>query len=207
MGSERSLRSGALPPPRRSNNHDLASTNALRPTAHWLLQALADADRADAVLTRLTDAQDLGWANVLARGGTFTWEQWNPEASESYSHGWGAQAAVDVLGTMLGVRVASPGAASVDIVVPDVALESAQGTVQLQRGPVSVDWRRHPDAGTQLHVDIPVNVTATVSLPAPDGIQYHAAGPGGARFLGTKDGRAMFAIGSGRTNFVPIKHG
>jgi hypothetical protein len=90
---------GALPPLRRSNNHDLASTNAFTPTAHWLLQALADADRADAVLTRLTDAQDLGWANVLARGGTFTWEQWNPEASERYSHGWGAQAALFAIGS------------------------------------------------------------------------------------------------------------
>jgi alpha-L-rhamnosidase len=114
---------------------------------------------------------------------------------------------VDVLGTMLGVRVVSPGAASVDIVVPDVALESARAPCSCSAGRSPSTGGGIPDAGTQLHVDIPVNVTAAVSLPAPDGIQYHAAGPGDARFLGTKDGRAMFAIGSGRTNFVPIKHG
>ncbi|WP_432946228.1 alpha-L-rhamnosidase N-terminal domain-containing protein [Kribbella sp. CA-253562] len=170
-------------------------------TAHWLLQALADADRADAVLTRLTDAKELGWANVLARGGTFTWEQWNPEGSESYSHGWGAQAAVDVLGTMLGVNLAAPGAARLSVVVPDVDLRSANGTMPTQRGPVTLDWRRHPAGGVRATIDVPVNVTATVSLPGA--VEYDADGPGQPRFLGEHDGRAVFEVGSGQTRFTP----
>jgi hypothetical protein len=55
------------------------------------------------VVERLTNSETDGWANILPRGGTFTWEQWNPEGSESYSHPWGAQAAVDVLETLLGI--------------------------------------------------------------------------------------------------------
>ena len=176
-------------------------------TAHWLLQALADAGRADAVLERLTDAGDLGWANILARGGTFTWESWNPEGSESYSHGWGAQAAVDVLGTILGVRMASPGAAAVDVVVPDIDLKRAEGTVHTQRGPVSVRWHRHPRGGVQLHLDVPVNVTAQVSLPLSGRVQYLATGAGSPRFLGVAGGRALFSVGSGRSNFLPVPAG
>ncbi|ADB30448.1 alpha-L-rhamnosidase domain protein [Kribbella flavida DSM 17836] len=171
-------------------------------TAHWLLQALADAGRADAVLTRLTDPDDLGWANVLARGGTFLWEQWNPVNDESYSHGWGAQAAVDVLGTILGVTLAAPGAARLSVTVPDIDLEFAQGTVPTQRGPVTVEWRRRPAGGVRAEVELPVNVTATVSLPAPGNLRYDADGPGHARYLGHKNGRAHYEVGSGATTFT-----
>jgi alpha-L-rhamnosidase len=175
-------------------------------TAHWLLQALSDADRPDAVLARLTDRTSDGWANILARGGTFTWEQWNPVQSESYSHGWGAQAAVDVLSTMLGFRVASPGAATVDIVPPRVGLEYARGTVHTQRGAVTIDWRRQP-AGLLLRVDVPANVRARVLLPAGAGATYSASGEGAPTLRGTEDGRTVYEVGSGRSTFAPARGG
>jgi alpha-L-rhamnosidase len=173
-------------------------------TAHRLLQGLDAAGRDDAVLDRLTDAQSDGWANLLARGGTFTWEQWNPESNESYSHGWGAQSAVDVVETMLGVRVTAPGASRVDVLVPRTALRSASGSVRTQRGVVAVDWERGPD-GVHAQVRVPVNVTAVVSLPVEDGFRYLAAGgAGNARYLGTEDGRARFEMGSGTVTFQAV---
>jgi alpha-L-rhamnosidase len=175
-------------------------------TAHWLLQALADADRPDAVLHLLTNEDDLGWANILSQGATFTWEAWtlDPGSNFSQSHGWGAQAAVDILGTMLGVRASSPGAATVDIVVPREVLSTASGSVHTQRGEVAVSWERHPSGGVILHVDVPVNVRARVSLPDVDGLSYRAAGAGKPMFVGVEDGREIFEIGSGQTNFVPV---
>jgi len=174
-------------------------------TAHWLLQALGDAGRADAVLDLLTDENDLGWANVLAQGGTFTWEAWtlDPGTNFSESHGWGAQAAVDILETALGVRTTSPGAATIDIVPPDADLERAAGTVHTQRGPVDLEWRRHPN-GLQVRLEVPVNVTARVALPLEEGRAYRAAGPSKARFVGVEDDRAVFEVGSGRSFFTPI---
>ncbi|MEU4677671.1 family 78 glycoside hydrolase catalytic domain [Micromonospora sp. NPDC023737] len=174
-------------------------------TAHWLLRALADADRPDAVLRLLTNDDDLGWADILAQGGTFTWEAWtlDPGSNFSQSHGWGAQAVVDVQETLLGVRTASPGAARVDIAPPAVGLDRASGVVPTQRGPVRLDWRR-TGAGLRADLDVPVNVTARVSLPVTAAKSYRSAGPSKATFLGIRDGRAVFEVGSGRSSFHPV---
>jgi alpha-L-rhamnosidase len=174
-------------------------------TAHWLLAALAEAGRPDAVRRLLTNPDDLGWADILARGGTFTWEAWtlDPGTNYSQSHGWGAQAVVDVQETLLGVRTASPGAARVDVVPPATGLDHASGVVPTQRGPVRLDWRR-TDSGLHVDLDVPVNVTARVALPLVDGKSYRASGPSRARFVGVEDGRAVFEVGSGRSHFRPV---
>jgi len=166
-------------------------------TAHWLLNALSD--RPDAVLKLLTNPADLGWANILDQGATFTWEAWtlDPGTNFSQSHGWGAQAAVDVIETMLGIRLGSPGGATVSIVLPATGLQHAAGTVHTQRGSVSLDWRRTAD-GLRATVDVPVNVVAQVALPA--GTRYLAPG---ARYIGAQGNRLLFEIGSGQTTFVP----
>ncbi len=174
-------------------------------TAHWLLQALSDADRPDAVLALLTNPDDHGWANILARGGTFTWEAWTLDegSNHSQSHGWGAQAAVDVVETLLGVRPGTPGGATVDVVVPASGLTSAEGTVHTQRGPVSLSWNR-AGKGTHVRLDVPVNVVARVELPVTDGMTYRSVGRAEAEHVATEDGRMIFEVGSGGARFVPV---
>jgi alpha-L-rhamnosidase len=102
---------------------------------------------------------------------------------------------------MLGVNVDAPGAARLSVVVPDIELRSAKGTVPTQRGPVTLDWRRQPTGGVRATIDVPVNVTATVSLPGA--VEYDADGPGQPRLLGEQDGRAVYEVGSGQTRFTP----
>lgn len=174
-------------------------------TAHWLLQALSDADRPDDVLDLLTDRDDLGWANILDQGGTFTWEAWtlDPGTNFSQSHGWGAQAAVDVMETMLGIRTGEPGAQTVQIVPPGVGLEHAAGTTHTQRGPVELDWRR-TKRGLITELSVPVNSTARVELPLVEGWVYRAAGRGEARRIGIEGDRVIFEAGSGNVRFVPV---
>jgi alpha-L-rhamnosidase len=53
-----------------------------------------------------------------------------------------------------------------------------------------------------LRVDVPDNVTATVALPAGT-VPYAAAGAGAPRYDGTRDGRAVYTVGSGMTTFRP----
>jgi alpha-L-rhamnosidase len=168
-------------------------------TAHWLLKALSEADQVDAVVTRLTDASGPGWANVLAKGGTFTWETWAPTASESESHGWGSQALVDFVETLLGVRVTSPGAETLAIVIPRTSLASAKGTVPTQRGMVSVDWKHAEGGGLDVAIDVPVNVRAQVSLPLAAQSTHSASGEGAPSLAGVENERALYDVGSGHS--------
>ncbi|AOS64561.1 family 78 glycoside hydrolase catalytic domain [Actinoalloteichus hymeniacidonis] len=174
-------------------------------TAHWLLQALSDAERPDLVHDLLTDPTKLGWANILDQGATFTWEAWTREegSNHSQSHGWGAQAAVDITETMLGIRPGDPGAATVRLVPPAAGPPDAEGTVHTQRGPVSLDWVR-TDRGVRATAQLPVNVTGRVELPRVEGMTYRSTGRSRARYIETTEDRVIFEVGSGESRFVPV---
>jgi len=187
-------------------------------TLHKLLRALALTGREDQVVELLTDASADGPAKTLAQQGTFMWEQWNPgcatapcttpineSSSESFSHGWGAWGVVDMIETLLGVSVTSPGAATISIAPP--ALERADlgrvdGSAWTQRGEVDVAWSRR-EVGMTLAVRVPANVRATVAIPVEGAMPYDADGEGAPRFEGFRDGRAVFTVGPGRTHFAP----
>jgi alpha-L-rhamnosidase len=139
-------------------------------TAGELLESLALAGRDDAVMARITDSKSDGWANILARGGTFTWEVWDPSDAngDSMSHGWGSNVLVEIQQVLLGVRPAAPGYASVDVTPPRAGLLRASGRVPTPRGDMSVSWHRPTGAdGTfSLDVSIPPNAAASVRVPA-----------------------------------------
>jgi alpha-L-rhamnosidase len=169
-------------------------------TAHWLLKALAEVERADDVIARLTDEN--GWAHILAEGGTFTWESWpGSEIGDSESHGWGAQALVDFIEVLLGVRIASPGGAEVSIVIPRTKLTAAQGTVPLQRGAVAVAWQRSETGKLAVQVDLPTNMRARLSLPlASEAIA--ASGTGSPKLVGKEGERIVYELGSGHSELI-----
>lgn len=148
--------------------------------AHRLVRALHLAARYDDAVTALTDPERPGWANILARGGTFTWESWDaPEHHErSLSHGWGATVLVPILQDLLGVRVTEPGAAAVMIAPPPAGLRHCRGRVPTQRGEVAVNWWRE-EGGTCLDVAIPAGQHAMLRLPGADG---QRVGPGNWSF-------------------------
>jgi hypothetical protein len=182
-------------------------------TLRQLLAALQATGHPEIIRRLLTNPADDGPAQVLAEGGTFLWEQWTPgcpvpgctgaqvnqNSSESFSHGWGAAGISAILQALLGIEVTGPGAAAVTITPPDRGLQRARGTEWTERGPVSVAWTRS-GRGFALDVTVPVNVTATVVLPAGSG-RYRAWGDGAPRLVETRGGRAVFTVGSGRTHF------
>jgi alpha-L-rhamnosidase len=173
-------------------------------TAHWLLKALNDAGRPDQVVARLTDQAGLGWAKILSLGGTYTWEGWTaPAQGESESHGWGAQALVDIVESLLGLRVTAPGAATIIIAPPSAAgLSYANGTVHTERGPVYVDWTRPVAGGLTLDLTIPVNVSATVVLPITKPASTSASGAGQPAFVSEDTAQARYTVGSGQSSFI-----
>jgi alpha-L-rhamnosidase len=164
-------------------------------TVHWLMAALAG--RPDAFVTRLTDPNGIGYAKILASGGTFTWESWEADQTgDSLSHGWGASPVIDVQQTLLGVAVTAPGAAQIRIRPPASGLTGASGTVPTQRGDVKVSWQ-NKNGHLTLTADVPVNVKAEIDLPTTGKVKVS----GDARYAGQKDGHTVYETGSGHVEF------
>jgi alpha-L-rhamnosidase len=151
----------------------------------------------------LTDQNGLGWAKIVSVGGTFTWEGWSaPAQGESESHGWGAQALVDIVESLLGLRVTAPGASAVVIAPPAMGLSYANGTVHTERGAVQIDWKRPVAGGLTLDLTIPVNVSATVVLPISRPASTSGSGAGQPVFVSEDTAQARYSVGSGQSSFV-----
>ena len=172
-------------------------------TAHWLLKALGDAGRTDQVLARMTDSSSLGWAKILSQGGTFTWESWTaPSEGISESHGWGAQALVDIVESLVGLQVTGAGASTIQIAPPATGLASVDSTIRTERGAVQISWQRPAGGGFLLDVTIPVNVRATVVLPIAKPASTSASGAGQPTFVSEDAAHATYTVGSGQSSFI-----
>ena len=136
-----------------------------------LLRALHDAGR-DADMARiLSDRKHPGWAHILAKGGTFTWESWTPSDREgdSLSHGWGSSALVAFQEVLLGVTpLPLPGTVdgpTFDITPPTGGVTHVAGRIPTIAGSIDAQWRRDGSHLT-LELALPPNATAQVHLPA-----------------------------------------
>ncbi|MHB8464751.1 MAG: family 78 glycoside hydrolase catalytic domain [Acidimicrobiales bacterium] len=205
----------------------VASQNMSTPPifAGDLVQALGAAGDDRTVLHLLTDASEPGWANILARGGTFGWEVWNPADSDvvvggtpvgsffgngdTMSHGFSSNVLVAIQQTLLGVTPVAPGFASFDVTPPAHVLTRAAGSVPTPYGTIEVRWSR-PAAGTapfELDVTVPPNTSATIRLPARDMAAVHEAGTAVTRAPGVAsavmDGAyAVVTAGAGSYRFT-----
>ncbi len=188
-----------------------------------VLDALRITGRDGAVLQILTNASNPGWANILARGGTFTWEMWNPQDQDiltpplasllgngdSRSHGFGSNVLVAIQQTMLGVIPTAPGYASFDVTVPLHALSYASGQVPTPHGAIEVSWSRPAFASRPFKVDVtvPANTKARISLPATtlDDVRESGMplrGRGGVMSASIDGDDAVVEVGAGSYQFT-----
>ncbi|HEY7440052.1 MAG TPA: family 78 glycoside hydrolase catalytic domain [Acidimicrobiia bacterium] len=132
-------------------------------TAAEVIEALALAGRDADLVHILTDADIDGWANILKRGATYTWEVWQPSdiIGDSMSHGWGANVLVEIQQALLGVRPTSPGYATFTVDPPTAGLARATGTVPTPYGSIKVQWQRSHGKLT-IHVTVPPGTTGKV---------------------------------------------
>jgi alpha-L-rhamnosidase len=175
-------------------------------TAAEVLRTMAMAGRYDDLVSRLVDATTDGWANILARGATFTWEVWNPSDAngDSMSHGWGSPVALEIQRTLLGVSPLEPGFATFEVTPPTGGLNTASGTVPTPRGTITVAWARpeSAEAGFSLALTVPANAVAHVSVPAVQAADVTEGGQPlreveGIRLLGTSAGSAHLEVRAG----------
>jgi alpha-L-rhamnosidase len=176
-----------------------------------LLRALAVAGRYGDMVRILTDASVPGWAQILAKGGTFTWETWKPSdlIGDSMSHGWGSSALVAMQESLLGVSFDPPGPdGSVRAVVAPSSggLDRASGTVPTIAGPLAASWVR---AGRRVALDlsVPVNATVRVMLPASSASAVREGGvragsAAGVSVLSVANGLVVLSVGSGSYRFT-----
>jgi alpha-L-rhamnosidase len=176
-----------------------------------LLRALATAGRSADMVRILTNSSVPGWARILAKGGTFTWETWTPSdlVGDSMSHGWGSSALVAMQETLLGLALLEPnpdGTVRVAVAPPSSGLSRATGSVPTIAGPIAVSWRRR-GAGVSLHLAVPANASALVHLPASDPSSVREGGVAAARAAGVAvysvaGGTAVLSVGSGSYRFT-----
>ncbi|MDQ1508481.1 MAG: alpha-L-rhamnosidase [Actinomycetota bacterium] len=132
-----------------------------------LLDALHAAGRDDDFIAAITDPKRPGYAQILQEGATFTWESWDArQTGDSESHGFGSTVLRTLQDDVLGVRVVAAGAARVDVATPAVTPMHASGVVVTQRGRIPITWSRDAPGRFSLDVTIPVNVVATIHVPA-----------------------------------------
>ncbi|VXC01759.1 Bacterial alpha-L-rhamnosidase family protein [Arthrobacter sp. 9AX] len=189
-------------------------------TVHRLIRALLAQGLTDAVLDLLTNKDQPGWAQLLERGATFTWEAWDLVDGTDYSqsHAWSASVVKEILDHLLGVRYASAGGCELVVEPPLCRLEHARGSVPAGNGSVDISWTR-TGGQLQLECTVPAGVTAVVRLPAGSyGIQGPTAGDAversapvsAASVSGDSDGgpagtaaKVDFRIHSGAWSFTP----
>jgi alpha-L-rhamnosidase len=177
-------------------------------TVHRLVRALAGQGLMDAVLDLLTTKEQPGWARLLDRGATFTWEAWDLEDGSDYSqsHAWSASVVKEILEYLLGVRYSTPGGSEVVVEPPLCRLAHARGSVPVANGYVQAGWRRRGEL-VELECTVPPGTTATVRLPAGT---YGVKGPAAdaAVVVSAPEGRADgatrdFRVHAGTWSFTP----
>ena len=85
------------------------------------------------------------------------------------------------------------------------AITNAKASYDSINGKITSDWRLE-DSTFKLNVTIPANTEATVSMPAESAVGITESGQPateaeGVRFIRIKQGKAVFAVGSGQYEF------
>jgi len=170
--------------------------------AKYLLNALTENGRTD-VAYRIASQKTLpGWGYWLEQGATTLWESWG--GTDSRNHIMFGDISAWFVKGLAGINPdpAAPGFQHIRIqphLVGD--LTSARAQYDSIRGRIVSDWTLAGEALT-LHVQIPVNTTATVYVPAsrPEIVTESgkpAAKSEGVKFLRMESGCAVYEVVSG----------
>jgi alpha-L-rhamnosidase len=168
-----------------------------------LLVALHNTGHDQALIASITDPSRPGYAQILKEGATFTWEAWDARTTgDSESHGFGSRVLSVLQDVVLGISVSTPGAANVDVRLPDLMPMHATGVYVTQRGRIPISWSRPGPGRFALDVTIPANVTATVHLPASSAARILDGGTSiahdpGVLAVHSEPGDVVMTVGSG----------
>ncbi|RMI38703.1 glycoside hydrolase family 78 protein [Streptomyces triticirhizae] len=174
-----------------------------------LLPTLTEAGRVDVAYRLLEQDTFPSWGYQIANGATTMWERWDSitpdggfQTADMNSFNHYAYGAVGewLYGTVAGIAPGAPGFRVVTVRPrPGGGVTTASGRFRSPYGTVATRWALGGDGTFTLDVEVPVNATAEVWVPAERGEQVERDG---ATFERMADGCAVFTTGSGRYRFA-----
>ena len=175
----------------------------------YLLQALAQGGRSDAVYRLIDQDEKPGYGYQLRQGATALTESWDASHGASQDHFMLGQITEWFYRDLAGIDVDPDGPGFKKIVIhpqPVGDLAWVEASYDSIHGPISVRWERS-DGKFTLQATIPANTTATVSVPAREGAAVEegavpAESSPGVRFLRREGDRMVYAIQSGSYRFT-----
>jgi alpha-L-rhamnosidase len=156
------------------------------------------------------------WGYEVDHGATTVWERWDgwvegrgfqDPGMNSFAHYAIGAVGEWMYSSMLGIRAAAPGYGLISIEPhPGPGITWAKGTYHSIRGPIACGWEQS-DAGLKVHVSIPPNTMANVTLPVRAATVVLVDGkPLGAvpavTVLPNTSDRVSLRIGSGTYDFT-----
>ncbi|MFF8618929.1 alpha-L-rhamnosidase [Streptomyces sp. NPDC015350] len=148
------------------------------------------------------------WGHQIDRGATTMWERWDSVRADGRFQDAGMNSfnhyAYGSVGEWMYAHIAgiAPGAPGYRRIIvrprPGGGVREAKARFDSPYGPVTTHWTT-ANGGFRLTVSLPVNTTAEIWIPAREAVEVtHEE----AEFLRMEDGCAVFAVGSGRHEFV-----
>jgi alpha-L-rhamnosidase len=195
------------------NNYDCHTSCGLI-GQQWIMKTLANNGRSDLALKIAGNTTYPGFGYMLEKGATTIWELWNGDSAPSKmnSHNlvmligdfvvWLYQ---DIAGIMSDPEY--PAFKKI-IMKPQPAgdLKFAEASHLSMYGLIKSSWKIEKNTFSW-KVDIPANTTATIYIPVEKGNDITESGKQVSetediKFIGIKDGKAVFEIGSGSYHFI-----
>ena len=181
----------------------------------YITETLTNAGYLDVAYRLLLNETYPSWLYSVTQGATTIWERWDgwrhdggfqDPGMNSFNHyAYGAVGAW-MYEDVAGIGASQPGYKHIIIRPrPGGGLGYAKAEYDSINGKIVSDWRV-ADGEFVLKVEIPVNTTATVYVPAEEADRVTESGVAAKQaecveFHGMKDGAAVFEIGSGKYEF------
>jgi alpha-L-rhamnosidase len=179
--------------------------------AQWLMKVLCENGRPDLAYAIATQTTYPSWGYMVHKGATTIWELWNGDTADPAMNSGNHVMLVGDLNIwlhefVLGIAPDPAVPAFEHIIIhphPLGDLKFARGYYDSPYGRISVDWAVRD--GFSLKVTIPPNATATVFVPAISPAVTEsgtaAAKSEDVKFVGMRDGAAVFEVTSGSFDF------
>ena len=183
----------------------------------WLLPALCKIGREDLAMKLLLNEDYPSWGFPISIGATTMWERWNSihpggefgdVSMNSFNHYAYGAVGEWMFGNLGGIQALEPGYKKSRIapLLGAGGLTFARCAQETAYGRLATDWSVS-ETGTVLRVEIPVNTTAEVVLPAGDGsIVYEGGIPVDlvreAQYLRAEGDAKVYAVDSGSYVFT-----
>jgi len=180
----------------------------------YLLPTLTETGHLDVAYRLLANDTFPSWGYSIKNGATTIWERWDGWTEEkgfqdpgmnSFNHYSFGSVGRWLFNTVAGIDTDGPGYKQIIIRPMPGGITSAKASYDSINGKIISDWRIE-DGMFKLNVTIPANTTATVYMPAESASGVTESGrpatsAEGLRFLRIKQGKAVFAAGSGYYEF------